>query len=515
MRVLAATNKDLEEEIADGRFREDLFYRLNVVPIHVPPLRERREDIPLLVAHFVELLTRREGVAADGASAARPLQRLAELDWPGNVRELRNTIERLLILASGPQHHAARRRRGWSDAAPADEAGLGIAARRADLRGVQARRRAGLPARASCASSTGTCPRPRAALDMPRSNLYKKIERYGLTRETASMTRRDWDKELAKIDKQLASMSDRTWWPSRRVGAAGGKAAAPAPARGRPRPPAKRTATGAATFGALRCGSALAVALGVGMLFWPYDARAAAPGSSALPRRGRGRGRRRGLERGLDAGGIARPRRTSLSLLLVALGRRARRRSRCCRASATRCRRPAPGDLGVRVAAVPGAVVAMARRWPRGSASLFTTSKSGSHENLQELHRRRVGRRRRPASTSRIAIRPTANDVIGRFPLLRRGGRASAPSSRRSAASSCGAGRRRRCAATCCAASATCWRARKEEIADLMTREMGKPLAGDARRRAGGDRHRVLRGDRGPPALRPHRAERAARTSGR
>src|SRR5215469_10795419 len=102
VRVLAATNKNLENEIAENRFREDLFYRLNVVPIHVPPLRERREDIPLLVAHFVNVLTRREGVAPR-AIAPDAVDRLAQLDWAGNVRELRNTIERLLILAAGPR----------------------------------------------------------------------------------------------------------------------------------------------------------------------------------------------------------------------------------------------------------------------------------------------------------------------------------------------------------------------------------------------------------------------------
>src|SRR3954463_14127 len=93
VRVLAATNKALEAEIAEGRFREDLFYRLNVVPIHVPPLRERREDIPSLVNHFLLTMSEREGFVPRrvGESA---MERLMSLDWPGNVRELRNTVER-------------------------------------------------------------------------------------------------------------------------------------------------------------------------------------------------------------------------------------------------------------------------------------------------------------------------------------------------------------------------------------------------------------------------------------
>ncbi|MDE3054986.1 MAG: sigma-54-dependent Fis family transcriptional regulator, partial [Gemmatimonadota bacterium] len=106
VRVLAATNKNLEAEIAAGRFRDDLFYRLNVVPIHVPALRERREDVPLLVAHFTAVLTEREGVPPRGFDA-EAVQRMAEREWPGNVRELRNTIERLLILAAGSRIGAA------------------------------------------------------------------------------------------------------------------------------------------------------------------------------------------------------------------------------------------------------------------------------------------------------------------------------------------------------------------------------------------------------------------------
>ena len=97
VRVIAATNKDLEEEISEGRFREDLYYRLNVLPFHVPPLRERREDIPLLAHHFLEFFCSKEGrekkVLAPGA-----LEALAEYLWPGNVRELKNIIERLAIM---------------------------------------------------------------------------------------------------------------------------------------------------------------------------------------------------------------------------------------------------------------------------------------------------------------------------------------------------------------------------------------------------------------------------------
>src|SRR5206468_996646 len=101
VRVLAATNKQIEAEITAGRFREDLFYRLNVVPIAVPPLRERREDIPLLIGHFIGQLTGPAGLAPRAITPDAVI-RLSQLDWPGNVRELRNTIERLLILSSGP-----------------------------------------------------------------------------------------------------------------------------------------------------------------------------------------------------------------------------------------------------------------------------------------------------------------------------------------------------------------------------------------------------------------------------
>ena len=100
VRVVAATNRDLAAMVAAGKFREDLFYRLNVFPLRVPPLRERAEDIPLLARAFVERLARRMGRRVD-ALHPDDLRRLQEYAWPGNVRELQNVIERALILATG------------------------------------------------------------------------------------------------------------------------------------------------------------------------------------------------------------------------------------------------------------------------------------------------------------------------------------------------------------------------------------------------------------------------------
>ena len=101
VRVIAATNRDLAKAVAEGRFREDLYYRLNVFPITVPPLRERREDVPLLVWTFVEEFSKAMGKPVE-AIAKSSLQALQQYQWPGNVRELRNVIERAMILANGP-----------------------------------------------------------------------------------------------------------------------------------------------------------------------------------------------------------------------------------------------------------------------------------------------------------------------------------------------------------------------------------------------------------------------------
>ena len=97
VRVLAATNKDLKKEIEAGRFREDLYHRLSVILIHVPPLRERKEDIPLLLDKFLEDIAQESGSVKKKVSK-EAIERLKELPWTGNIRELRNVVERLVIL---------------------------------------------------------------------------------------------------------------------------------------------------------------------------------------------------------------------------------------------------------------------------------------------------------------------------------------------------------------------------------------------------------------------------------
>jgi two-component system nitrogen regulation response regulator NtrX len=182
VRVLTATNKDLGQEIQEGRFREDLYYRLNVVPIAVPPLRERLEDVPALVEHFVDQLATATGVSPKpfAADAVRALQ---QRSWPGNVRELRNAIERLLILAAGRQVGAADVAR----LLPASE-GVGSGGVPEDVGRAptfetfkQDAERAFLLAKLR--EHGWNVAETARALDMPRSNLYKKIEKYSLTRE--------------------------------------------------------------------------------------------------------------------------------------------------------------------------------------------------------------------------------------------------------------------------------------------------------------------------------------------
>jgi len=195
VRVIAATNKDLDEEVSAGRFREDLFFRLSVIPIQVPSLAERREDIPLLVQHFVaqfsrdstRRLARFSPAAMDILTAAR---------WRGNIRELKNVIERLLIMTDG-------------DVIDADS--VRVAVRPSVARGANAAQMlAGTPA-ASAPEAESSTPvtlrdfkevserafivqklrefgwnisKTADVIDTPRSNLYKKLEQYGIKQES-------------------------------------------------------------------------------------------------------------------------------------------------------------------------------------------------------------------------------------------------------------------------------------------------------------------------------------------
>lgn len=182
VRVIAATNKNLESEISEGRFREDLYYRLDVVPLSVPALRERREDIPQLVAHFVGLLSAREGMSPR-TLASDAVERLATYDWPGNVRELRNTVERLLILAPGNTITVADVDRLVGQRS-AEQTSIGSLAACATFEEFKdAAERSFLLGKLR--ENEWNVSETARILDMPRSNLYKKIERYGLTRERA------------------------------------------------------------------------------------------------------------------------------------------------------------------------------------------------------------------------------------------------------------------------------------------------------------------------------------------
>ena len=180
VRVLSATNKSLEQEIEDGGFREDLFYRLNVVPISVPPLRERQEDIPMLVTHFSEGMAAREGSAARVFSDAA-MERLKTLTWPGNVRELRNTVERLLILSDGSKITSDDVDSLTISRARSVDPGRELLALDNFSAFKEEAERAYIVGklRANDWNVAETARR----IEMPRSNLYKKIERYGLVRE--------------------------------------------------------------------------------------------------------------------------------------------------------------------------------------------------------------------------------------------------------------------------------------------------------------------------------------------
>ena len=180
VRVIAATNKDLEAEIEKGNFREDLYFRLSVIPITVPPLRERREDIPLLIRHFADLFSREHNRKPHRFTPAA-LEFMQKARWKGNVRELKNTVERLLIMTPGDSVDVddlrdvvrleAKAPGPDNDRNPGTLREFKESAERAFLVG-------------KLRENGWNISKTAEVIGTPRSNLYKKLEQYGITQET-------------------------------------------------------------------------------------------------------------------------------------------------------------------------------------------------------------------------------------------------------------------------------------------------------------------------------------------
>ena len=177
-RVLAATNKDLQTEIRGGRFREDLYFRLNVIPIFVPALRDRQEDIRLLAEHFMAGFAREYGrrVKQFEPSAIAVLQ---QYPWPGNVRELRNVIERLMIMVVGDSISAGDLTFLDLASAPRVEAGPAMPAERVTLYEARDQFERDLILR-TLATQQGNMSRTAEVLGVERSNLYRKMKAFGI-----------------------------------------------------------------------------------------------------------------------------------------------------------------------------------------------------------------------------------------------------------------------------------------------------------------------------------------------
>ena len=177
VRVLAATNKDLPAEIRAGRFREDLYFRLNVVPISVPPLRERIEDIPLLADHFMAILAREYGRLPKTfePDAVLALQRYK---WPGNVRELRNLVERLMIMVPGDRvssRDLSFLEHGYEHDSPPAARSTAVA----PLHHARDEFEKQYTLRA-LANQQGNMSRTAEVLGVERSNLYRKMKAFGI-----------------------------------------------------------------------------------------------------------------------------------------------------------------------------------------------------------------------------------------------------------------------------------------------------------------------------------------------
>jgi two-component system nitrogen regulation response regulator NtrX len=178
VRVIAATNKRLEEEIRAGRFREDLFFRLNVIPFEVPPLRERRQDIPLLARHFATEVSAEYGRRPKYLEPA-VMDALMALPWPGNVRELRNTIERLVIMTPGDSIDKSHLSRPSRPAPPPAEEGLGAGSALESLAAAREEFEKRY-IRATYERLGKNMSRTAEALRVERSNLYRKMKAFGL-----------------------------------------------------------------------------------------------------------------------------------------------------------------------------------------------------------------------------------------------------------------------------------------------------------------------------------------------
>jgi two-component system nitrogen regulation response regulator NtrX len=177
VRVIAATNKNLEEEIEKGEFREDLYFRLSVIPVRVPPLRERTEDIPVLVQHFVAEFSAANNFRPRTISPAA-MELLKRHPWRGNVRELRNTVERLMIMVEGetiePEDLSEVLRKPGGGSGPPEAAGsLRDFKESAERTFLVQKLRDNEWNISATANAIGT----------PRSNLYKKLEQYGISKE--------------------------------------------------------------------------------------------------------------------------------------------------------------------------------------------------------------------------------------------------------------------------------------------------------------------------------------------
>jgi len=188
VRVIAATNKNLEEEIGKGHFREDLYFRLAVIPISVPPLRSRPEDIPTLVRHYIDFFSRENNAKPKKISSAA-LEAMQRYRWKGNIRELRNTVERLIIMTAGDTIEVA----DLPDVVRSPSAAGGAAVSRSPsgsemTKGGTLREfkddaeRAYLVAKLR--ENGWNISKTAEVIDTPRSNLYKKLEQYQISQET-------------------------------------------------------------------------------------------------------------------------------------------------------------------------------------------------------------------------------------------------------------------------------------------------------------------------------------------